>query len=197
MKLDNKKFLMLTAAAAIVLPVSVVSAATTTIDATATFRQAISLTPVADMAFGQIEFASAPAGGDTAALNTDGTMAYAGNFTGAATGTPGNVQINTGTDGEMVEVSCDATATMTDGSGASIQVTGIGIETEDNTGGTTGTACAGTGTPSLTFNLDLGNVDNLILGGTLDGSTAVSFTGGSYSTANAGGDDIEVQVVYQ
>lgn len=200
MFVKNKKHMMLAAAAAIVLPATVVSAATTTIDAVAVFRQAITLTPVQDMDFGAIEFSGMPTSvNDSVTLATNGAQSYgAGVFSGSASGTPGSVLMSAGTDGLTVEVSCDASAIMSNGSGATIHVNQIEIAAENATAAAGGAnACAGIGTPSMTFALALGTFDNLILGGTIDGSTATAFVPGSYSTGFAGGNDIEIEIVYQ
>lgn len=193
-KFKKNSLMLLASAAMIAAPMSLVYAASTNIDATANFRAGITLAPVQAMDFGGVDFTGVPAATDTATLNTDGSIAYAGVFDGSGTGTAGEVQITGGSDGETVEVSCDMTATMNNGAGSSIQVTGIGIS--QTAGATTGTACAGVGTPSLTYALNLVANDRLYLGGVLDGNTASSLVPGAHSTSPTG-DDIEVQVVYQ
>lgn len=195
MKIFDKKILGL-AAIAVALPMSVM-AATTTIEATATFREAITLGNEVDMDFGQIDFTGTPAGGDTVTMAPDGTLTPAGNFSSAATGTAGSVEIVTGTDGLTVDVQCDTTATLTDGAGASIQVTGVTVAAEDNLGAPA--TCNGIGNTVLSFALDNsgGTRDEVKLGGVLDGNTATAFVGGSYSTANASGDNIQIDIVYQ
>ena len=195
MKYLNKKILGLAVVAA-ALPMSVM-AASTTIDATATFRQAITLNNETAMDFGQVDFSGTPAGGDTVTMSPDGSMVSAGNFSGAATGTAGSVDIATGTDGLIVDIRCDASAVLTDGAGASIQVTSISVAAGDDTA--TVSNCAGTGSTAMSLTLDSGtaNRNQVKLGGVLDGSTATSFVGGSYSTANAGGDTIAVDIIYQ
>ena len=199
----NKKLLMLASAAVIALPVSVVSAASTNIDAVAVFLNAITLTPVNDMDFAVVEFSAAPAGGDTASLGTDGSIAYAGNFTGGGTGTAGQVNVATGSDGYVVEVFCDTTATMTEAGGQSIDVVGIEVMEEGGVLGAFGTAnacngIAGLAATTMTLDVSGGTADDFYFGGQVDGATAsVGFVPGSYSTANAGGDDVAIDVFYQ
>lgn len=200
MMLKNKKFLMLASAAIIALPVTVVHATTTNMDATATFLTAITLTPTT-MDFGGISYTTAVAG-DTASLGTDSTIGYAGTWA-AGGGTPaaGTVQVTAGTDGQTVEVSCDTTAQMGDGGGNTIDVVSLEVVSETAGPGAfgTGIACAGIGTPSTTMVLDVsgGTADMFYFGGQIDGSTAsVGFAGGAFSTAT-GGNDIQVDVVYQ
>lgn len=195
MKIFDKKILGL-AAIAVALPMSVM-AATTTIEATATFREAITLGNEVDMQFGQVDFSGTPGSGDTVTMDVTGAMTSAGNFSAGTTGTAGSVEIVTGTDGLTVDVRCDATATLTDGSTGSIQVTGITVAAENNLAAPA--TCNGTANTVLSFvlsNSDNAN-DEVKLGGVLDGATAASFVGGSYSTANTGGDNIQVDIVYQ
>ncbi|GEM_PF-5657033 len=195
MKIFNKKTLGL-AAIALALPMTVM-AASTTIEATASFREAITLGGEVDMAFGQVDYSGTPGAGDTVTMDLSGNLTSAGNFTGAATGTAGSVDIQTGTDGLTIEVQCDTTATLTDAAGSeSIQVNNISVGTIDNLGSPS--ACAGTGSAAMTFALSAGTNDTLKLGGVLDGNTAsAGFGGGAYSTANTSGDNIEVVVIYQ
>jgi len=174
-------------------------AATTNIDAVAEFLTAITLGNEQNMDFATVEFSAAPAAGSTASLGTDGNIAYAGVFSGLGTGTAGSVDITAGTNGQTVEVFCDQTATMTDGSGASIDVAGIEVVAEGGEGAYgTGSACNGTGGAAATnLVLNVGTLDTFVFGGQVDGSTAASFVAGSYSTGNAGGDDIQIDVFYQ
>lgn len=196
----NKKFMMLATAAVIALPITMASAATTNINAVALFLDAITLNGEVDMDFGTIEFSAAPAGGDNADLGTDGSIVYAGNFSGPGTGTAGSVTIATGTDTYIIEVFCDATATMTDGAGASIDVVGIEAA-ETSLAGTyaaAGSACNGVaGAAATNLTLNGGVVDTFKFGGRIDGATAAAFVAGSYSTAFAGGNDVQIDVFYQ
>lgn len=191
----NTKMMLLASAAVIMIPAGVSMAATTSIDATASFLAAIALANEVDMDFGNIEFAAAPGAGDTATMDTAGNIAYAGNFSGPATGTPGSVDVTGGTDGNVLEIECSSSATLSDGAGASIDLVSIQVQPE----GGAAAACQGAGTPAATMTLDIGGgtADQFTFGGQLDGSTAASFVGGSYSTANAGGTNITIDVNYQ
>lgn len=198
MFMKNKKLMMLASAAIIAIPVSMASADTTQINAVAVFLNAITLNGEVDMDFGIVEFAAAPAGGDNADLGTDGSIAYAGNFSGTGTGTAGSVTVATGSNGYTVEVFCDTTATMTDGAGASIDVVGIEVVEESLNGPYGGgNACQGPGTAATSLVLNTGVVDTFKFGGRIDGATAAAFVAGSYSTGNAGGDDVNIDVFYQ
>lgn len=196
----NNKLLALAATAAIIVPISTASAVTENIDAVASFLTAITLANVVDMDFGTVEFSGAPTVlADQANLGTDGSMTYGGVFSGSPTGTAGSVDITSGTNTSTVDVFCDATATMARVGGGFIGLTSIEAAAENATGafGAAG-ACNGVGGALATsLVLDVGVLDTFVFGGRIDGSTAVAFVAGDYSTAFAGGDDIEVRVFYQ
>jgi len=189
---------LLMGALALIIPASGAIAATTTIEATAQFLNAIVLGNEVDMDFDLIEFSAAPAGGDTASLGTNGNIAYAGNFTGAGTGIAGEVEVTTGTVGQVVEIFCDSSGVLTDGAGASINVTNIEVDFGAGSAFGGGAACNGVaGAAADTLTLAGGGADVVLFGGRLDGATAAAFVAGNYSTANAGGDNIQVDVFYQ
>ena len=173
--------------------------AQTTIDALAYFSDGVTVGNEVDMDFSSITFTALPGGGDTVSIGTDGSLGFAGVFSGAVSGTAGSVDVVAGTNGQVVEIFCDQTATMTDGGIASIDVVSIEAAAENATGGFgAGSACNGVlGAAATSFILNLGVLDTFKLGGQIDGSTAANFAGGSYSTANAGGDDIQIDVFYQ
>ena len=172
-------------------------AATTSIDVTAQFLNAITLANEVNMDFATVEFSAAPAGGDTATLGTNGTITYAGNFSGAGTGTAGEVEITGGTVGQTVEIFCDVSATLARTGGGTINADDIRVSFTAGAPGA-GSACNGVaGAAATTRVLAGGGADVILFGGRLNGATAASFVAGSYSSANAGGNDIQVDVFYQ
>lgn len=196
--LKNKKFLMLASAAVVALPVAMASAATTNLDATATFLEAITLTPT-DMQFGTIEYSAAPgAPADIVELGTDDSITAGGVFSSSGgTIAAGEVAI-TGTDGATLDVACEAGGTLAEAGGGTIALDSVEVTTNVGQGAFgTGNACTGIGNVILSFVLDIGVEDSLRVGGRLDGATTVGFVAGAYSTANAGGDDVQIDVVYQ
>lgn len=201
MKAGKRKLMAaLMVATAIAFPIGVVNATTQNIQATATFMAAITLTG-SNMAFSKVIYSAAPTvAGDFVKVGTNGAATYGGVFSagpGAAT-SAGDVTLTAGTNGQTIEVRCDITATMTNGAGASIDVTDIEVNKEDATAAHgSGANCLGTGgAAATTLVLNLGTLDSFKLGGMVDGSTAAAWAGGSFSTANAGGNDIQVDVVY-
>ncbi len=167
------------------------------VDVTADFLTALVMAKVNDMAYGVVELGAPINVGDTAQLNTDGTIVYAGNFTGIGTGTAGAVDITAGTDGRVVDVFCDATAGLTNATGASsINVTGVGFDIETGTA-TVGTACVDQVTPAGNFVLTVATNNTILLGGLLDGGTAAAFVQAPHATTNPGGSPITVDVQYQ
>ena len=193
----NSKVLAMAAVAVIAAPLAA-KAATTSIDATALFRAAITLGNEVTMAFGTIDFVGTPAGTDTAAIGTDGNITFAGNFSGAATGTAGSVDITAGASGATLQVQCDSSATMAEAGGETINVNSIEWVAEGSEAASgSGNACAGVGSSAGTFVLNPGTLDTIKFGGTIDGNTASGgFTSGAYSTATGGGDAIDVTVIY-
>ena len=149
------------------------------------------------MEFNTIETAAAPAGGDTAVLGTDANIVYAGNFSGAGTGTEGNIDITTGTDGATLDIFCETSGTLTDGAGSSIDVNAVEIVMETGVAGGAGTACAGLATAALSPVLDLATNNTILMGGTIDGATAAAFVNAPHSTTLAGGDPVQLDVQYQ
>ena len=123
----SKKALSVAAIGSLAFSTSVY-AATTNIDAVATFLTAITLGNEVNMDFGTVEFSAVPSvAADVVSLGTNGAITYGGVFAGGGTGTAGSVDVTAGTDASTVEVFCETTATMTDGAGASIDVVGIEV----------------------------------------------------------------------
>mgnify|MGYP003667721774 CR=1 FL=1 len=194
---DKKRFILVTALCAMAFPVTV-HALNTSNDARVEFRQVLTLGNEVDMDFGTIFVAGTPGAGDTVNMGTNGLISYTGGFSGSGTGTAGKVDITAGTNSQTVNVFCDASATMTNGAGASINVTAIETVAEGSeTSFGSGNACNGMGSVAASIVLNIGTLDTFVFGGRIDGATATSFTGGNFSTANAGGDDIRVDIIYQ
>lgn len=195
--MKSGKHTVLLAAALAVFPVAPCFALTTSLDALASFLTVLVLTPSA-MQFGTVSYSAAPTvAGDHVRLGTNSSATYGGVFTAGGGITAAGDVLIAGTYGSVIDVSCEATATMTNGTGASIDITDIEVARESATaafGG--GVACGGIGSNVLSWTLTLTTDDNLKVGGQINGSTAVAWAGGSFSTANAGGSDIQIDIVY-
>jgi hypothetical protein len=181
---------------------STLQAASVEMNATAFFNSGILLTQKQqDLYFGTVNWLTLPGPGDLVSLGTDGSLVYTGGFSGTSTGSAGAVAITSGSDGQPVDIFCSTSAHLTNTTGQSIDAVRIKIAPKNATGSyaTAGFLCQGpTGNPATTtFPLVFGTLDTVMLGAQLDGSTvAGGFTGGSYSTTNAGGRDVQVDVVY-
>ena len=178
------------------------SADTTDLHANADFTSGVTLGNEQDFVFGTVDFSGSPGAGDTVSLGTDGSINYAGgNFGGLGTGTPGRVDVTAGTNGQIVEVFCDTSATLTNSTGASsIDAVNIKVAPENATGSYSGSGqpCNGTsGAAANSFTLNLGTLDTFVFGAQLDGGTATGLAGANYSTSNPGGDSVQVDVFYQ
>jgi len=203
-KTQKLKLMILASAAMVAIPVVAAMAASTSVTVTANFRKAISVTSGTDLNFSKIDYSSnAVTASDYVTVGTNSSVTYAGgNFAGGsgAVTTAGDVQVVTG-DPLAVWVECSTTATLANGSNT-IQATGIEVTT---VGGATtygsGNACLGAGSPAMGFTLVGGGAaaDHIKVGGKLDGSTASGGTivSGAYSTANAGGSPVIVDIYYQ
>lgn len=198
MKLTMKKYTSALAVTALIAGGATAAyAATVQVDANANFLAALTLVKNTDMEFNTIETAAAPAGGDTAVLGTDANIVYAGNFSGAGTGTEGNIDITTGTDGATLDIFCETSGTLTDGAGSSIDVNAVEIVMETGVAGGAGTPCAGLATAALSPVLDLATNNTILMGGTIDGATATGFVNAPHSTTLTGGDPVQLDVQYQ
>lgn len=130
------------------------------------------------------------AGTGTIDLGANGAIAYGAGYAGAGIGVGLAFTVN-GTNGCKVSFECDASATMTDGSGNSVTVTNLEIGKTASAFGAL-TACQGLGTKVLTAQ----NIDKTYyMGGSVDGTGGIP-AGGSYSTSNAGGNRITITVTY-
>lgn len=195
-----KKYIRTMTGLAVVFSASLALAASENIDAVAEFETGISVGNEQHMAFNIVNYSAAPGAGDLVSLGTNGAITYGGaNFSGLGTGTPGRVDVTTGTNGLTVEVYCDTSATLSDGAAGRINAISLEVSPENSLGAYgTGQPCNGiSGAPATNLILNTGVLDTFVLGGRLDGSTAINFGGGSFSTTNAGGDNVQVDVFYQ
>ena len=198
LKFKNRKFMMLAAAAAIALPVGLVSAATTNLHATANFRAAITLTPTA-MNFSAVDFSAAPGAGDTISLGSNGSIAYAGVFSAGTGAAPsaGNVNVTTGSSGLVVEVRCNATGTLANAAGTSlIPLNSVQVAATTGVAFGSAAACAGSGAAAAATTLTLDGTDDFKFGARIAGPATGTF-GGAYSTSNTNGVPVVVNVTYQ
>lgn len=194
----NKKLLSISALTAALVGGVGTAHAQVDVDASADFLEALVINNVNDMEFNTIEQSAAIAGGDLATLNTDGTIVYAGNFTGTGVGVAGEVQVTAGSNGSTVDVFCEDTAVLTNaGGGSSVNVTGVSVDIQTGTATAGADACVDLSTPATNFVLDVGTTDTVLLGGVLDGGTAAAFVAAPHTTTNPGGNNITVDVQYQ
>ena len=197
-KKHKKLTLALAAVGVVALPLSV-NAASTTLNATATFLTAITLNAT-DMDFGNAELSGNAGAGDTIVMDTTGARTCNGNFSCTGNGTAGDVQVTAGSDGNTVQVYCSATAVLSDGTNT-IQVNNITVNDELNGGvGTCNglSGASGTVQSSMVLNTTAGTADQFKFGGTIDGNVVSGTVGaGTYNTTNSGGSAITVEVFYQ
>ncbi|TNE27334.1 MAG: hypothetical protein EP349_09265 [Alphaproteobacteria bacterium] len=172
--------------------------ATRTVDGLVGFEGIVSITASTNMDYGEISLAATPASGDRAELGTDGSINYAGNFSGPVTGTAGSATIGGIASGDIVEVYCSSSATLAGPAGSTIDMTGIEMAVLANQGGYgSGWNCNGAGTPAVVGAYVPTTQDTIFLGGVLDGGTASGTISGDYSTSNPGGSFVDVTFIKQ
>lgn len=170
------------------------------IDLLAVFNGILTLTVNNNMDFGDVDTQGAVGSGTYVDLGTNGARSFAGNFNGTGAGVAGEVTVAGASNGEVLEVYCDSTATLArSGGGGTIGLTGIEAVVEGSTGAYgVGGACNGiAGAAATTFTYQLTTRDQVYFGARLDGATASGSINGSFSTANAGGNNIDVTIIRQ
>lgn len=159
---------------------------------------AITLTPVSDLDFGSLEFTTGAHSGDVE-LGSDGTIALAGGATGLVLGgTPTAGQFTVQSTSGSIQISCDTTGTIGDGT-RDLTVSVVKWDyTAANFASTTNT-CAGLATFAGTLDTGANNNPNVFIGANLNiGANALdgSVGGTAYDTATGGGDPVTFRVVF-
>ncbi len=168
------------------------------INATAQGRAAIELTEATVMSFGTIDYLAANSG--TVTLATNGTVAGGTGVTFDTTPlAPAAGVITVAGDGASdVDIACDATATMGDGAGNTLNIVDIeviaGADATIGVASGSAEACVDSTTTSET--MDLATDDTILIGASLDLDAAALDTDGVYATGT-GGTTITLAVTYQ
>lgn len=167
------------------------NAADQDIDASAVFQSAVSFANAVAMDFGTIDFTGSAAAvtftmdaDDSSITNSDTT-----NYTAAATGTLGSVEVE-GEDGLTVNISCEASGVLANTAGDDT----IALDnTEIKINAQTKASCAGLGSTADSIVLTSGT-DTVVVGGRLNLTGAPNAE--AYSTTNTNGDAVQVTAVY-
>ncbi|BBB13929.1 DUF4402 domain-containing protein [Sphingopyxis sp. FD7] len=173
---------------------------TVTVDFSSNFIRPLTLTPLADLDFADIEVGGTVGAGDQASIGTNGSITYAGDFAGSGSGTAGAVRLSGGVNGTTYEIYCDATAQLRNLAGTSfITMNSIQVAPETSRGAFgTGALCNGiTGAAATTFVFQNTTRDDLYFGGRLDGATANGTISGLFSTSHPSGNSLDILVVGQ
>ncbi|PZP57483.1 MAG: hypothetical protein DI586_00160 [Micavibrio aeruginosavorus] len=193
-----KKLLLATALTVALGGVNSAKATELEINATAQGRAAIELTEAAIMSFGTIDYLAANSGTVTLATN-DAVAGGTGVTFDTTPLAPGAGEITVAGDGASdVDIACDATATMGDGAGNTLNIVGIEvIAGADNTiGVATGAANACVDSTTTSETMDLATDDTILVGASLDLTASPLDTDGVYATGT-GGTTITLAVTYQ
>ncbi len=190
----NKKLLLTAAIALSTIISSGAFAVTQDVGASVTAHGAMAISNVQDINFGHIDYDVVHSGG--VRLGTDGNIIA---VSGSGLVLSGNVNPGTLTvasDGTAIEISCETTATLANENGDILSLGTAEITNDDGVAFGDATRCRGIGSdPLITSGLtELKIGGQLVVGTELGGN---DLTGGTYSTANAGGVPLTVSVVYQ
>lgn len=197
MKRSSK--LLLAASAFGVLGLSVANVNATDVDITATLTASAAVTVAnnSNFDFGVFDYASGHIG--VYELGPDGNGAFTSqtNLTATGTNTAGELAITslTGT----IDITCDATAIISDGTRA-LTITEVKWDTTAATYGAATNTCAGIGSGSVTIDTAVSNSPTISVGAQLTvGNDALLSSSGSvaYDTATGTGDPITFRIVYQ
>ncbi len=155
------------------------------------FADTGSLSSDSSLSFGLIEFASSHDGSVTIA--TDGGVSWSGSgLFYRGDGVPGRVTVSgwTGT----VEIRCDSSATLGDGTGGNLQITDIRVSA---TGAAPGNLCAGSnpGDPLAESVNIAGSPETVTFGGTLV-IPASALSEGKIYKSSTGGTPISISAVF-
>ena len=171
----------------LILP-TVSNSAQTDVHAQALFMQALNITNVTSMDFGQLEFNADDPGGIISLAN-DGTLTPgASGYIAEQTGTAGSFTINA-TAGELLTISCSTSAVLVHAQDANKELSLFSINY--SVGGVT-LICTGSGAAVNSAGMNVINV-----GGSLQVPSGSVATQGAYSTQNTGGTPVIFSVVYQ
>ena len=187
-----KKLLAATAFTAVTAAiVTDVTAITQDVEVLANFREAIIVNSTVDLDFSDVDLDATPGAGDVLTVGTDGAYAAAVGFAGAGTPVAGNINFDSGT-GLNIDVTCNATATLTDGGANSIQAVAAGWDfNATSTAATYANACDGAADTVVST-----GTDDINIGAQLDGSTITGTLAGAFSSASAGGTALTFDIVY-
>lgn len=154
-------------------------------------KQALSLSNVQSMNFGHIDFVTVHSG--TIQLATNGAVSFLNGVGLVASGAPSAGSVDIGSDGiSAMEVSCETGGVLADTAANTLTlanteiVAGVGVALGN------GTACAGIGTTPLVVT----GATIIRIGGSIDVAGNALHTG-VYSSVNAGGDPVTIDVIYQ
>lgn len=169
------------------------------VDASLVAGVAVSLTKNADMDFGGVDFVTGAHNGNLE-LGTDDAVVLSGGPTGLTlTGTPasGSVTINSATG--TVDVSCEATGAVGDGT-RTMPLSSIKWDTAATTFALATNTCGGLGVGAVAVNTTATPNPILLIGAQLDVAANAldgSVGGTPYDTSTGGGDPVTFRVVFQ
>ncbi len=162
------------------------------IQATATFRRALSVSGVEQMNFSSIVVAQGAEG--TIRLATDGTISYDEGFSGNGEGAAGRLDLS-GTLGEDVEIACETDGKLSNGENT-LPLLAAEMAVSSGVAFGEGDPCQGLSSAAVTHTLSSGSSSNsLFFGSRIDVSNAMPE--GTFSTDQPDGEALTVRVTYK
>lgn len=173
----------------------------TDIDVTATMTASVAVTVVnnANLDFGGIDFV--PVHNGTIELGPDGNAAVGGGSAGLTlTGTPTAGELAVTGNGSVLEITCDASAVIGDGT-TDLNITTVVWDQSNATAyGAAANTCAGLGAGVVTIDTSVTANPTVYVGAELTiGANALVGSSGStpFDTSTGGGDPVTFRFVYQ
>lgn len=169
------------------------------VDATMTASVAVTVVKNSDIDFGGIDFV--PVHNGTVELGPDGNAATGGGSNGLTlTGTPTAGELAVTGNGSVLEITCDATGVIGDGS-TDLNITTVVWDTSNAAAyGAAANTCAGLGLGVQTIDTGVTANPVIYVGAELTiGANALATSSGStpFDTSTGGGDPITFRFVYQ
>ncbi len=200
--MNRSRKLLLGAAICGASALSFMTAHATDIDVTATLTASAAVTVAnnANMDFGGLDFANLHSG--TLQLGPDGNAALTGDTALTVTGSAANGELAVTSSTGTIDVTCDATGTISDGAGggADLTIASVVWDVTQTTFGAASNTCGGLGTGAVSLDTGASNDPTLYIGASLTiTSNDLNGSSGStaFNTANTGGDPITFRLVFQ
>lgn len=157
---------------------------------------ALTLTRVAGISFGTIEFTGDPVSGNVT-MGTNGTVTYGTSLSGSGVGTVAQVELADAA-GTVIDIRCTDTSTLAVDAGHTIAATHAIVIGPANLGAyPAAMGCQGPGTTVTSYTLSGTPADDTIYLTALLNTNGLNLINGTYTTTNAGGAPAGITAIVQ